>query len=319
MKQECAVVQDLMVLYEDDVLRDESRKIVQEHIRTCEECRKIYEKTSAPISGVQDALPDIKESLEKSEKDREEMAVKAVSRFRRKLTFNHIIIGGLLFIAFILITNLAGYFTADGDGIGSIFTCMPAEEIDVKEIYRLKNGEIYLAVSSEKSFASSYVPVLESPERHQDTDDAYYHLSFIKAYGWLAKLRDLAGIKEAAYIFPTEINVQDYLGQDKEYQWSCNEIACVGPLRQDKKVLWKKGEDVSEAPLEIEEKAIAAYVRDGDFKKAWEEMERNKELSGIDIYKVYEKYYSDGASYYAGDWWQKTACEVYEKPDDQAE
>ena len=36
MKQECAVVQDLMVLYEDDVLRDESRKIVQEHIRTCE-------------------------------------------------------------------------------------------------------------------------------------------------------------------------------------------------------------------------------------------------------------------------------------------
>lgn len=103
MKQECAVVQDLMVLYEDDVLRDESRKIVQEHIRTCEECRKIYERASAPVSGIQDALPDIRESLGRSEKDREDMAVKAVSRFRRKLTFNHIIIGGLLFIAFILV------------------------------------------------------------------------------------------------------------------------------------------------------------------------------------------------------------------------
>ena len=68
MKQECAVVQDLMVLYEDDVLRDESRKIVQEHIRTCEECRKIYERASAPVSGIQDALPDIRESLGRSEK-----------------------------------------------------------------------------------------------------------------------------------------------------------------------------------------------------------------------------------------------------------
>ena len=316
MKQECAVVQDLMVLYEDDVLRDESRKIVQEHIRTCEECRKIYERASAPVSGIQDALPDIRESLGRSEKDREDMAVKAVSRFRRKLTFNHIIIGGLLFIAFILITNLAGYLVTDG--IGSIFTGMPAKEIEVKEIYRLKNGEIYLAVSSQKSFQLSHIPVLESAERHQDTDGAYYHLSFTKAYGWLAKLRDLAGVQEAAYIFPTETGVKDYLKQEEEYRWSCNEIACVGPLKQDKKVLWKKGEEVSEAPPEIEEKAIAAYVQNGDFQKAREEMERNKELGGIDIYKVYEKYYPDGASS-VRDWWQETACEVYEKPDGQAE
>lgn len=42
-KKICAVVQDLLVLYEDDVLKEESKKMVEEHIRTCEECRRIYE------------------------------------------------------------------------------------------------------------------------------------------------------------------------------------------------------------------------------------------------------------------------------------
>ena len=49
----CAVIQDLMVLYEDDVISAESRKLVEEHIQECEDCRILYEKTKAP-------LPDIK-------------------------------------------------------------------------------------------------------------------------------------------------------------------------------------------------------------------------------------------------------------------
>ena len=41
----CAVIQDLMVLYEDDVISAESRKLVEEHIQECEDCRILYEKT----------------------------------------------------------------------------------------------------------------------------------------------------------------------------------------------------------------------------------------------------------------------------------
>ena len=36
-KKICAVVQDLLVLYEDDVLKEESKKMVEEHISNCEE------------------------------------------------------------------------------------------------------------------------------------------------------------------------------------------------------------------------------------------------------------------------------------------
>ena len=43
--RECAIVQDLLVLYEDGMLQEESMQMIEEHIRGCEECMKIYENT----------------------------------------------------------------------------------------------------------------------------------------------------------------------------------------------------------------------------------------------------------------------------------
>ena len=45
MKRDCAVVQDLLVLYEDDVLTNESKEMVEEHLRGCEECMQVYDKS----------------------------------------------------------------------------------------------------------------------------------------------------------------------------------------------------------------------------------------------------------------------------------
>ena len=42
MKKECAIVQDLLALYEDDCLQEESRKMVEDHIAECQECRWVY-------------------------------------------------------------------------------------------------------------------------------------------------------------------------------------------------------------------------------------------------------------------------------------
>lgn len=319
MKQECAVVQDLFVLYEDDVLSSESRKMVKEHIKTCAECRKVYEKMSVPLSDIQETLPGVKKILGKSEKDWEDMAVKAVSRLRRKLAFEHIIAAGLLLIVFILVTSLVEHFTAAGR-IGSIFTSMPAEEIDVKEIYRLKNGEIYMVLSSEKGFYVSEKPILESLpySQPQDTDEAYYRIGFEKSYGWLAKLQDPVSVKEAAYIFSTEKELCNYMTKEV-YQWNCSEISYFGAFKSDKKILWEQGQDVPEAPQKIEKAAIAAYVKNGDFKKAQEELERNEDLRDLNIYDIYDECYSDdeSAPYYADWWWaEREACEVYMQLDD---
>lgn len=85
----CAVIQDLMVLYEDDVISAESRKLVEEHIQECEDCRILYEKTKAP-------LPDIKIEDEDSLKSANERAVRSIKTLKRKLTSRHLMILGLV-------------------------------------------------------------------------------------------------------------------------------------------------------------------------------------------------------------------------------
>lgn len=42
MKYDCEVIQDLLPLYEDEVLSEKSIKIINEHLLECTSCRKIY-------------------------------------------------------------------------------------------------------------------------------------------------------------------------------------------------------------------------------------------------------------------------------------
>lgn len=49
MKYECDIAMDLMPLYVDDLLSENSKTFVENHINTCESCRKYYEKLSSEI------------------------------------------------------------------------------------------------------------------------------------------------------------------------------------------------------------------------------------------------------------------------------
>ena len=46
----CNVIQDLMILYTDNCCSDESRAIVEEHIKGCTACKKALEEMSAPLA-----------------------------------------------------------------------------------------------------------------------------------------------------------------------------------------------------------------------------------------------------------------------------
>lgn len=46
MKYDCDVVKDLMPLYVDDVLSENSKTFVENHVDSCESCKKYYEKLS---------------------------------------------------------------------------------------------------------------------------------------------------------------------------------------------------------------------------------------------------------------------------------
>ena len=46
----CNVIQDLMMLYVDNCCCDESKTIVEEHIKSCENCRKVFDEMQGDLS-----------------------------------------------------------------------------------------------------------------------------------------------------------------------------------------------------------------------------------------------------------------------------
>ena len=100
MKKECAVVQDLLVLYEDDVLKEESRRMVEEHIQGCEECMQVYENAGKELPAM--------EAVSGSSREEQETAANQVMKRLMKMSSQRIVGGLLLIVLIILIIITVG-------------------------------------------------------------------------------------------------------------------------------------------------------------------------------------------------------------------
>lgn len=49
MNKECAIVQDLLPLYEEELLQEETKRFVEEHLQSCPKCRHIAEQSQIPL------------------------------------------------------------------------------------------------------------------------------------------------------------------------------------------------------------------------------------------------------------------------------
>ena len=59
MKITCNIIQDMLPLYVDDVLSEDSRKMVEEHLKDCEACREKRRNME------EDPLPSFSQASEK--------------------------------------------------------------------------------------------------------------------------------------------------------------------------------------------------------------------------------------------------------------
>ena len=128
MKRDCAVVQDLLVLYEDDVLTNESKEMVEEHLRGCEECMQVYDKSGKK-------LPIIEKVAEASEDEQEDAAVWVMKKLSKRITYKTILIFASVVAALCVVLAAAdsmGYQIIDGySGIVELFYAIPTENIHV--------------------------------------------------------------------------------------------------------------------------------------------------------------------------------------------
>ena len=68
-KNICKIVEDLLPAYIDALLSEESKKLVEEHLETCETCQKAYSQMTSDIQ---------KEVIQNTEN------VKTIKKYRRK-------------------------------------------------------------------------------------------------------------------------------------------------------------------------------------------------------------------------------------------
>ena len=92
----CGVVQDLLILYEDNVCSDDSSSLIQEHIKDCDNCRNAYEQAAKPFPAI---TAGKEEEMEEGTR-----FIKALRKCRKKITLlNAIIAGFFLLVAAALI------------------------------------------------------------------------------------------------------------------------------------------------------------------------------------------------------------------------
>lgn len=67
MKNNCNIIKDLLPLYAEDMLSEDSRELVEEHLGGCEDCRAELEKIKdcPQESEIPDSVPGFKSSLKK--------------------------------------------------------------------------------------------------------------------------------------------------------------------------------------------------------------------------------------------------------------
>ena len=97
MKYNCDLISDLLPLYKDEICSEASRKIVEEHLAECPDCKKI-------LNSLNDVTID-----EKIVKEKEEVIGTQAKFFKRKSALAGSIIGLIFSIPILvcLIVNLA--------------------------------------------------------------------------------------------------------------------------------------------------------------------------------------------------------------------
>ena len=77
-KINCNVIQDILPLYIDDVVSDDTKELVEEHLQNCEICQRVYHETKTDLEN------DMKVSVQTKESSNEANDLKNFRKFLKK-------------------------------------------------------------------------------------------------------------------------------------------------------------------------------------------------------------------------------------------
>lgn len=124
MEKTCDIIKDLLPLYLDNVCSDDSKRAVEEHIATCEDCRRELEAYKSDISA--------------ADSEGEEVIKKLSSHWRKTKRIS--LLTGILVMAVLIVAGISALLYS--------FTERPVKpaEVAVEELSILKNTNIYFTL-----------------------------------------------------------------------------------------------------------------------------------------------------------------------------
>ena len=216
-KNDCNVIRDLMPLVLDRVASDESRGLVEEHMETCEECRKEYEKMKADMP--QETLAEYEEEQRTIVEALKTTRATQRKRKRRKLILVFAVAFVAVMAAGFLMTWLdQGYWPVNNEKY-------------TMSLSRLKNGEI--VVTMDLKFNSSFIG---STTRNVEEDGK--NILYVSVY-----------VPPLRYIYNGENH-----GKSCWSVWKDSDLP--DEIRQGQPgnyvTVWKKGDPIPDASEEME-------------------------------------------------------------------
>jgi predicted anti-sigma-YlaC factor YlaD len=99
--KQCQVIQDLLPLYIDNVCSEESRRMVSEHLESCDECKSLYENM----------IESVKQDLEEPKLDSQQ-AFSAINRkWKMKkisiISISVVLTALVVFIGYMIVQNVS--------------------------------------------------------------------------------------------------------------------------------------------------------------------------------------------------------------------
>ena len=264
MKKECAIVQDLLALYEDDCLQEESRNMVEDHIAECQECRWVYEAC--------EKMQDIQvQAQTESDLQIQKSASQIMKKIKRRTTLKAVI--GIVLIVAVIIGGhvFCNHITDSEWGYSEMLYGIASDDVEVAQLYQLAGGDIYCVLKSSKSIGIQSMTGLQDPSELSDQNEEQT-LEYRMRGRTFWETVSVPEIKQSTIIFPVRL---EGISEETKQEYTCyaKQVAFYGKTMSDKKVIWNEGQDIAKAPDEIEYRAIRAYLENGNVEKAYAECE----------------------------------------------
>ena len=142
----CEVICDLIPLYVDNVCSNESRVLIEEHLKDCEACRQLYEAMKTDFE-----IPDDKEQRQED--------AKVIKRVKQRIWIERVVISLLvLLVTGTVMFGVTLKLTASHKNMNDVVNL---EDVSIEED---EKGNLWLVRSGNATMASLILPEIYSPD-----------------------------------------------------------------------------------------------------------------------------------------------------------